>query len=167
MDFRSAESLAMDVETGVISPGGVGYDINCGVRLALLPDTFFPIRRKGERGVDPGDFRPDPYRCRSRTQRVERKLTDSDYRDLLEKGARWSIEQGYGFQEDLEHMESRGCIEGANLDAVSTDGTRSGDGVNWAPSVPGTTLLKSGQSRRFFYRILQRIGAFSKDRPMF
>lgn len=109
----------MDIETGVISPGGVGYDINCGVRLALLPVPFsqFDERVKGE--LIQAIFDRIPTGVGHEHKESKRKLTDSDYRDLLEKGARWSIEQGYGFQEDLEHMESRGCIEGANLDVVS------------------------------------------------
>jgi len=109
----------MELETGVISPGGVGYDINCGVRLALLPVPFshFDERKRGEllRAI----FNRIPSGVGQEHKETGKQLTDGDYRQLLEKGARWSIEQGYGFEEDLEHMESHGCIEGADLSSVS------------------------------------------------
>src|SRR5690606_13151363 len=54
-----------------------------------------------------------------RGQKSERQITDSDYRSIIEKGARWSIEQGDGFPEDLEHMGSYGRIEGADFEAIS------------------------------------------------
>jgi len=108
---------AMDMNSGVISPGGVGYDINCGVRLALLPEPYEQIdqRRRGEliRAI----FERVPSGVGE--EHKGKALTDADYRQILEKGARWSIEQGFGFEEDLEHMESHGCIEEANLAVVS------------------------------------------------
>lgn len=108
---------AMDAETGVISPGGVGYDINCGVRLAIAPvpyHTLSPVKQKQlltrifERvpsGVGHG------HRGHS--------LTNQDYEKLLKEGASWSVNQGYGFAVDLEHTESHGVIAGAQADAVS------------------------------------------------
>ena len=109
----------MDVETGVISPGGVGYDINCGVRLALLPVPFSSIdeRRRGE--LIQAIFERIPSGVGQEHKQAAKQLSDSDYRALLEQGARWSIERGFGFPEDLDHMESRGCIAGADLSAVS------------------------------------------------
>lgn len=109
----------MDLETGVISPGGVGYDINCGVRLALLPVPFshFSERTRGE--LLKAIFNRIPSGVGQEHKETGKGLTEGDYRQLLEKGARWSIEQGYGFEEDLEHMESHGCLEGADLSAVS------------------------------------------------
>lgn len=108
---------AMDINTGVISPGGVGYDINCGVRLALLPVPYAKIdqRKRGEliRAI----FERVP--CGVGEEHKGKALTDADYRQMLEKGAQWSIEQGYGFAEDIEHMESHGRIEGADLAVIS------------------------------------------------
>lgn len=108
---------AMDIETGVISPGGVGYDINCGVRIALLPDPYsrFDERAKGALIRALFDRIPSGVGQGHKGN----ALTDSDYRQIFEKGARFSIEQGYGFDEDLRSMESDGCIEGANLDVIS------------------------------------------------
>jgi tRNA-splicing ligase RtcB (3'-phosphate/5'-hydroxy nucleic acid ligase) len=110
---------AMEIETGVISPGGVGYDINCGVRLALLPerlDNFSPsikhkllqtIFQKVPSGVGFG-------------HKSSKGLSDRDYQELAEKGAAYSVELGYGFAQDLEHTESKGVIEGADLQLISS-----------------------------------------------
>lgn len=110
---------AMDVETGVMSPGGVGYDINCGVRLATLPEPWSQITEKKREALIRAIFDRVPSGVGHEHKGEGRKLSDSDYRSLLEKGASWSIEQGYGFEADLAHMESHGRIEGASLDGVS------------------------------------------------
>jgi tRNA-splicing ligase RtcB len=109
---------AMDAEEGVISPGGVGYDINCGVRLALVDIPFDSIDERTRSALLRALFERIPSGV-GHGHRGERSLTDADYRALLEQGAGWSIGQGYGYPEDLEHMESHGKIEGASLDAVS------------------------------------------------
>ncbi len=108
---------AMDVETGVISPGGVGYDINCGVRIALLPDPYSRFDERARGALIRAMFDRIPSGVGQ--EHKGNALTDADYRQIFEKGARWSIERGYGFDEDLEHMESHGCIEGASFDVVS------------------------------------------------
>jgi tRNA-splicing ligase RtcB (3'-phosphate/5'-hydroxy nucleic acid ligase) len=108
---------AMDVNTGVISPGGVGYDINCGVRLALAPLDFKSLTEKQKDQLIHAIFAHVPsgvghgHRGQS--------LTEQDFRSLLVKGAKWSVEQGFGFSQDLEHTESHGTIAGAELEAVS------------------------------------------------
>lgn len=109
---------AMDIETGVISPGGVGYDINCGVRLAIVPIPFKEISEKSKDQLLNALFRLIPSGV-GHGSKGKGVATDHDYRKLLLGGAKWSIEQGYGFESDLEHMESNGMIEGANYDAVS------------------------------------------------
>lgn len=102
-------------EGGVISPGGVGYDINCGVRLVrtnLIETEVRPILRELV------------YQLFSRIpcgvgQSGEIRVSKEDSRKLLVKGVRWSIEKGYGVPEDLEHTEAEGVLEGADPDAVS------------------------------------------------
>ncbi|MBS3904483.1 MAG: RtcB family protein [Simkania sp.] len=111
---------AMDVETGVISPGGVGYDINCGVRLAIVPELFSHFKETTKYALLQRLFSLIPSGVGR--QHLDRKaLTDIDYESIARLGARWSIEQGYGFIEDLECMESRGWIEGASMSAVSNE----------------------------------------------
>ena len=107
---------ATDVDAGgVVSPGGVGFDIGCGIRLlrsALLWEEVQPrlsdlvdalaagvprgVGGKGLQPLGPGD--------------VDRVLVD---------GARWAVEQGAGGEDDLEYAEDRGRLEGADPDAVS------------------------------------------------
>lgn len=101
---------------GVVSPGGVGYDINCGVRLLrsdITVDEMKPridrlmsqIMRDVPAGVGAG------YRGAG--------LTKGTVRDVLTKGAAWAVEQGFGTQDDLEHIESGGTLEGADPGRVS------------------------------------------------
>lgn len=109
---------AMDAESGVISPGGVGYDINCGVRLALVPLKFKEIDQQHKDKLLKEIFHQVPSGVGHGHRNVS--LSNSDYRNLINLGARWSIQQGYGFEEDLERIESNGVIPGADIDAVST-----------------------------------------------
>lgn len=110
---------AMDAETGVISPGGVGYDINCGVRLAMVPEKFSAISARDRGALLLALFHLIPSGV-GHGHKHRKSLTHADYRDLVNLGARWSIQQGYGFQADLEYMESNGLIKGGDIDAVST-----------------------------------------------
>lgn len=110
---------AMDAQEGVISPGGVGYDINCGVRLAIVPEMFKEISEKDKGALLSALFHLIPSGV-GHGHKNRKALSDADYRDLAHAGARWSIQQGYGCQADLEHMESHGCISGADMDAVSS-----------------------------------------------
>ncbi|NGX39429.1 MAG: RNA-splicing ligase RtcB [Chlamydiae bacterium] len=110
---------AMDPETGVISPGGVGYDINCGVRLAVIPETLSAIEgRMGEKLLD-RIFHLVPSGV-GRGHKHTRGLSDRDYEEIAAKGARFAIEQGHGFDIDLEHIESNGRLEEANASLVSS-----------------------------------------------
>lgn len=108
---------AMDSETGVISPGGVGYDINCGVRLAIVQHRFESLSKKVKSQLLSTIFATVPSGVGHAHK--SRGLSDRDYEQIAEKGAKWSVQQGYGFEEDLEHTESRGVIIGADIEAVS------------------------------------------------
>jgi tRNA-splicing ligase RtcB (3'-phosphate/5'-hydroxy nucleic acid ligase) len=106
---------AFDIDDGVISPGGVGYDINCGVRL-LRTDFFesdVTARRKEllaaifaevPAGVGKGGVT---------------KLSRSVLKDILVRGAEWAVENGYGRAEDLERTEERGRMAEAAIDGIS------------------------------------------------
>ncbi|MBI2742445.1 MAG: RtcB family protein [Chlamydiales bacterium] len=109
---------AMDAESGVISPGGVGYDINCGVRLALINDKYDNWSEKTKHQLLQQIFSHVPSGV-GRGDRERAALTDNDYKKLLVQGARWSVERGLGLPIDLEYMESHGLIEGADPSFVS------------------------------------------------
>lgn len=109
---------AMDVDTGVISPGGVGYDINCGVRLAVIPEPFQDITERQKKDLLDCVFHLVPSGV-GHGHKNRAPLSRADYRNLVNLGARWSVQQGYGFDIDLEHIESNGYISGGDIDAVS------------------------------------------------
>ena len=106
---------AMSYPDGVISPGGIGYDINCGVRLLRSNLTFDKVnhhqgllaRRLFQEipsGVGQGGIL---------------KLSTQQLDDVLTKGALWMVEQGYGQNEDLSHLESEGRLGNADFGVVS------------------------------------------------
>jgi tRNA-splicing ligase RtcB len=108
---------AMDIETGVISPGGVGYDINCGVRLAIVPVLFNSITERQKNQILNEIFESIPSgRGEGRKDLI---LSDADFSDLTQKGAKWAIEKGFGIENDLECIESFGILDGADLSCVS------------------------------------------------
>lgn len=107
--------IATELPDGVISPGGVGYDINCGVRLLgthmeleevapHLDKLATAINKNCPSGVGQGG---------------EIRLSVSELEDLVEKGARWALEHGYATEADVERTEEGGCIEGADAGKIS------------------------------------------------
>jgi tRNA-splicing ligase RtcB len=116
---------AMDVETGVISPGGVGYDINCGVRLAVIPLPYKKLTEEKKKALLQAIYKKVPSGV-GQGRKGDKDLDSRDYQALITKGALWSIEQGYGFEEDLEHIESNGLIKGASFAAVSQEAMHRG-----------------------------------------
>jgi len=106
---------AFDWETGVISPGGVGYDINCGVRLATTHLLAADVRARLQDLVD-ALFRGIPSGVGS-TGSV--RLTLAEEKKVLLEGSRWALRQGYGEPSDLERTESQGCMPEADPQVVS------------------------------------------------
>jgi len=106
---------AMDPEKGVISPGGIGFDINCGMRLVLTSLTCDEVKPRLRELVD-ALFRriPAGVACKG-FLRPSRK----EFREVLRHGARWCVEHGYGWPEDLEMTEEGGCFAGADVSKVS------------------------------------------------
>jgi tRNA-splicing ligase RtcB len=106
---------ATDLETGVISPGGVGYDINCGCRLMTSDLVYDDVRPRLARLVR-DLFNNIPSGVGS-TGVI--KLSPGEERRVLADGAAWAVKHGYGTPEDLDRTEERGAMEGADPDAVS------------------------------------------------
>lgn len=101
---------------GVISPGGVGYDINCGVRLLRTELSVQDMRPRV------ADLMDELYRSiPAGVGRGYKKfvLGPGVIRKILTRGARWAVSEGFGRQEDLERIESGGVLEGADPDQVS------------------------------------------------
>src|SRR2546426_2198579 len=107
---------AMDVqEGGVISPGGIGFDINCGMRLVVTNLTLDDVRPHLKEIVDLL-FQRVPAGVGSHGFL---KLSRQEFRDVVEQGARWCVEHDYGWDEDLEVTEENGCIAGADAAKIS------------------------------------------------
>jgi len=107
---------ATDPENGgVISPAGVGYDINCGVRMLKTNFQYDEIKNKIKDLVY-ALFSDIPSGLGSKG---DIRVSTREERELLVKGARWAVEKGYGTQEDLECTEEYGAIQGADPAAVS------------------------------------------------
>jgi len=107
---------AFDLDEGVVSPGGVGYDINCGVRL-LRTNLEKPQLTCCVDELVNALFANIPSGVGSR--RKDLKLTMPTLKEVLRSGAAWAVKNGYGEASDLEHIEARGTIEGADPDLVS------------------------------------------------
>jgi tRNA-splicing ligase RtcB (3'-phosphate/5'-hydroxy nucleic acid ligase) len=113
--FAIGGVAAFDLKEGIVSPGGVGYDINCGVRLLrtnLKKEEVLP-KIKDIVNVLYTEI-PSGVGSKGRI-----RLGPEDERKLLIKGARWAVENGYGEAEDLEKIESGGCIDGADPSLIS------------------------------------------------
>jgi tRNA-splicing ligase RtcB len=116
---------ATEPPDGVVSPGGVGYDINCGVRLLALPVTAEELGKRREplvheisRNVPAGAGREGALRLKgAKLDRVLRRGPE----ELVEA-------HGVGTEDDLAHTESRGCLPGADPDAVSDRAHERGSG---------------------------------------
>ena len=113
---------AMDIESGVISPGGVGYDINCGVRLMTVNLTEDKIRPKLKDLVNEL-FDSIPAGVGSSRQA---KLTKAEFDELLVEGAKWAVNKGYGIDSDVEVCEENGSIDGADPVYVSDTARKRG-----------------------------------------
>jgi tRNA-splicing ligase RtcB len=106
---------ATDAETGVVSPGGIGFDINCGVRLMATGLVRDQVRGQVEKLAD-ALFKALPSGVGGAGMR---ELTTHEIRDVMVQGAAWAVEDGYGFEEDLEVTEEHGCLAGADPGKVS------------------------------------------------
>ena len=106
---------AFDWETGVLSPGGVGYDINCGVRLAATQLTETDVRASAKELAD-ALYRHIPCGVGS-TGPV--KLSVKEVKNVLVNGSQWAVKNGFGENRDLDHTEDKGCLANADPLMVS------------------------------------------------
>lgn len=106
---------AFNEEEGIISPGGIGFDINCGMRLIRTDLTVKDVLPKIKDTVDLL-FTSVPAGVGARS---ELRLSRKDLEEVMIKGARWAVEKDYGKKEDLKNIEEEGEIKRANPEAVS------------------------------------------------
>jgi tRNA-splicing ligase RtcB len=107
---------AMDIEQGgVISPGGIGFDINCGMRLVVTNLTHAEVQPYIKEVVD-RLYERVPTGVGSKGFV---KISQLEFRQIVEEGARWCIRNGYGWEEDLDLIEENGCIKRADASKIS------------------------------------------------
>ncbi len=106
---------AFDLEKGIISPGGVGYDIDCSVRLLKTNLSAEDIKDKEEQ-ISEALFRAVPSGV-GKKGRIQ--LSEKELDNVLVGGAQWAVEKGYGNKEDYLHTEEGGKMPGAKPEYVS------------------------------------------------
>ena len=124
---------AFDAESGVVSPGGVGYDINCGVRLVRTDLSHADVKDR-IRDVARQIFRDIPAGVGS--DGILKVKDRADGGKLVTEGARWAVERGFGTADDLLHIEEGGRLEGADPEAVPARA--------WERGLPQVGSLGSG-----------------------
>ena len=107
--------VATDYNEGVVTPGGVGYDINCGVRL-LKTDLFRDELKNRVENLMRELFRNIPCGVGVGGRL---RLSGHDEKKVLLDGSKWAVKNGYGVENDLKHTEDNGSMEGADPNAVS------------------------------------------------
>lgn len=106
---------AFDLQEGVVSPGGVGYDINCGVHMLSTNLSSKEVKPRLKKIIN-SLFSKIPSGV---GRKSKLKLSKGQLQNALVDGAKWAVENGYGYEQDLERMEENGRIQQANPDKVS------------------------------------------------
>ena len=114
---------ATDAENGVISPGGVGFDINCGVRLVRTNLHVNNLNESKIKELIDEMFKNVPSGLGSE---AKIRLNRQDLNEILKRGAKASIEKGYGWQQDTEFLEENGCLDYADLSCISEKAVQRG-----------------------------------------
>jgi tRNA-splicing ligase RtcB len=114
--------MAARVPDGIISPGAVGYDINCGVRLLASHVSREEVKDRV------GDLATALYRnCPSGVgSESSLRISHEEFDEVLTKGAKWALKRGYARREDLDHTEEFGAMPGADPDKVSDRAVKRG-----------------------------------------
>ena len=113
--FTIGGVAAFDLEKGIITPGGIGFDINCGVRLLATNLTEKKVREKIEELINQLFKRVPCGIGRGSTLKID----DETLNKVMTMGPRWAVEQGMGIEEDVKHCESNGLLEWAKPSCVS------------------------------------------------
>ncbi len=113
---------AVDANQGFISPGGIGFDINCGVRLIKTDLTREDLGNNLKPLMD-ALYRNVPSGLGSKGLT---RITQNDLSDILDIGSRWAVENGYGWEEDLKSTEEEGCMKDADQAGVGEKSRKRG-----------------------------------------
>ncbi|MBC8500187.1 MAG: RtcB family protein [DPANN group archaeon] len=113
---------AFDPEKGVISPGGIGFDINCGMRLVTTNLTYRDVEPKLKPLVNLL-FEKVPTGVGAKGFL---RINENQFKEIMVHGAKWCVENGYGWKEDIKRIEEYGCIKGADPSKVSEKAIKRG-----------------------------------------
>ncbi|MBN2423271.1 RtcB family protein [Candidatus Woesearchaeota archaeon] len=113
--FSIGGVAAFDLDKGIITPGGVGFDVNCGLRLLSTNLKKEQAKPKIKQLLD-NLFKNVPSGVGSESKI---RLDDSQLDAVLNNGSKWAVENGYGNEDDLEHTESKGRLDDADANKVS------------------------------------------------
>ncbi|MGA2935290.1 MAG: RtcB family protein [Methanomicrobiales archaeon] len=105
---------AFDISTGVISPGGVGFDINCGVRLLATPLSVQDLKNRRELVERLYQAVPTGVGAKA-----DLRLSGRELEEMMLAGARWAVDHGYGVPGDIARCEEQGAMKGADTASVS------------------------------------------------
>ncbi|MES1905219.1 MAG: hypothetical protein MHPSP_001897 [Paramarteilia canceri] len=101
--------------SNLVSPGGVGFDINCGIRVLVLEKSYEDIKDKMQCIMDEIS-RTIPAGVGSSQNN---SINDEDIANVLQNGVQWCLDKGYCSEEDIVKIEDNGCLPGADIDKVS------------------------------------------------
>ena len=148
---------AFDLKEGIISPGGVGYDINCGVRLLTTGLDILHLKDRKElvaalfQNIPSGLGSSGPI-----------KLSLQEEKKVITEGAKWAVKNGYGDDEDLERIEDRGCMAGADPQVISERAFERGR-KQLGTLGSGNHFLEVGVVEEIFHEKAARIFGLRKD----
>ncbi|MCW1311389.1 MAG: RtcB family protein [Candidatus Rehaiarchaeum fermentans] len=108
---------AMDLDNGVISPGGIGFDINCSVRLIKTNLKVSEVRPKIKELIDEL-FKEIPVGVGTKSNI---KISKGEFKEMMKEGGVWAVRKGYGSKEDLENTELHGIADYAKIENVSEE----------------------------------------------
>ncbi len=119
---------AFDLEEGIISPGAIGFDINCGMRLIKTNLTLEEVKPKIKELVD-ALFKMVPAGVGSNSPQsltALKSLSKSELKEVAEEGVDWALRKGYGTRKDKERTEEKGSLKYADFSKVSEDAFKRG-----------------------------------------
>lgn len=153
---------ATDLNDGVVSPGGIGYDINCGVRLMVSNLTRDDVLKRQEDLVN-NLFANIPTGVGKKGSiRLSRKQLEQ----VLEEGAGWAVRNGYGWDSDLEYCEENGCMDGADPAYVSDRARKRGsDALGTLGS--GNHFIEVSYVEEIFDQEAAQVFGLFKDQAVF
>jgi len=114
---------AFDSEKGVVSPGGIGFDINCGIRLLRTNLTMDDLDKQKIRDMVDEMFKNVPSGLGSK---AKIRFNKKELEDIITRGANAAVEKGYGWEKDPEYLEEKGCLDFADASEISNKAVQRG-----------------------------------------